>query len=320
MSLDTLQELILAAHAEGDGELASWLGDAADDPDLLAQLTTKPAGDTEHFDPLESLLESEDRWLLEHGFTGTITDAAGRKQQYTDGKHVAGQQAATGGAGAHTGEEIAIPPAEAGRFAKVRAKVEAKLKATKGGRAVLALGKGGAWLFHKIERPLLYAMHKTEEVAVAAAKERGLSDEAAAKLKHALFTADFIGGYATGAAGLAVAGVVGAKVGSIMPSASVAYLLYSTARNPAATWRAAKSIVAETFARRTRATTESEESLAPLAATLAEYIDRAGVDSDWFVAVFIAAMAHTEGNTEDALELAAEVIEAMPDSPAARTT
>ncbi|HEY1187167.1 MAG TPA: hypothetical protein VGE74_05885 [Gemmata sp.] len=38
--LQTLQELILAARAAGDEELAAFLTDAADDPEQLAALTS----------------------------------------------------------------------------------------------------------------------------------------------------------------------------------------------------------------------------------------------------------------------------------------
>lgn len=328
MSLDVLQDMILAAHAAGDGELASWLGEAADDPQLLAKLTGK-ADATESAACLESEEERADvgRWLLEHGFSGTVTDAAGRKQTYVDGVHVSG---AKPGADARTADphaadstaaaaqHDAAPKGEQGKFAKAKAAITAKLQGTRGGRAILAMGKGGLWLFHKLERPLLIALHKSNELAVTAAKERGLSDEATAKLKRALMAADFFAGYATGGAALAATGSVwAAKVAAVMPSVSVAYLAYSTVRNPLATWKAARQVVAATFSRGMH---ESEEgstfSLSPeLAGHIADRIDRSDVDTDWWLACFHVALAYTEGDAERAVELADEAVEAQPHGP-----
>jgi hypothetical protein len=321
MSLDTLQSLILAARSEGDSDLASWLAGAADDPELLAQILGTDRAESEVTDEVG-------RWLLEHGFSGTVTDAAGRKQTYVDGKHVSGQHGDDGSAGAHTTHEQdtaaasqqhdSAPAEEKGRFAKAAGAIKAKLQKSAGGRAVLAMGKGGMWLFHKIERPLLYAMHKTEEVAVAAARERGFSDEATAKLKRNLLAADFFAGYITGGAALAIAGPVAGKIAAVMPSVSVAYLAYSTAKNPLATWRAAKKVVANTFTRgatvheseqeRTRITPE-------LAGSIADRIDRSDVDSEWWTACFHAALAHTLGDVAKAVELADAAVEAMPTEP-----
>jgi hypothetical protein len=324
--LDTLRAMILAARADGDADLAEWLASCADDPEALARVTGTDRTESDGDDGTGA-----GRWLIEHGFTGTITDAAGRKQQYADGKHVTGQHADPApGASAHTSHEQdtaaasaqhdAAPAAEKGRFAKAREAIAAKLQKTAGGRAVLAMGKGGAWLFHKIERPLLYALHKTNEVAVAAAKERGFSDEATAKLKRVLMTADFLGGYATGAAALVVAGPIAGKIAAVMPSASVAYLAYSTARNPLATWKAAKKVVAETFSRTGATAHESEQDEAritpELAGMIADRIDRSDVDSEWWVACYHAALAHTLGDAQKAVELADAAVEAMPNEPA----
>lgn len=112
------------------------------------------------------------------------------------------------------------------------------------------LGQKGYAIYQKIEKPLTYAQHKTREIAVAAAKEHGLNDKQAAVLHRCLAIADFLGGFASGAAGAAIAGPIGAKVGGMLPTASAAFLAYSTARDPAATLRAARKVVAEAISRK----------------------------------------------------------------------
>lgn len=306
----------------------------------LDMMTPASGGDVAEsvFDPnADSILDDAPapvgRWLLEHGFTGTMTDSAGRKQQYVDGKHVSGQHADAGGAGARTAthttheqdaaaasaQHDAAPAAEQGKLARAKAALTAKLQQTAGGRAVLAMGRGGLHVFHAVERRLLYVAKKTQAIAVEAAKVRGLSDEGAEKLRRALYVADFLGGYATGGAALVAAGPIAGKVAAVMPSASVAYLAYSTAKNPLATWTAAKKVVADTFAKNGTATHESEEQplrVGPeLAAAIAERIGRSDVDSEWWVACFAAAMAHTNGDAERALELADAAAEQQPQGP-----
>jgi hypothetical protein len=323
MSLATLQEMILAAHAGGDGETADWLASIAGDPEQVAQVTGSNVSESEAYH------EGDGRWLLEHGYTGTVTDAAGRKQTYADGVHVAGTGGTPPGADARTSpqqsdaatanaQHDAAPAAEKGRFGKLKEKLAAKLQQTRGGRAVLAMGRGGLWLFHQAEHRLLYAAKKTQEIAVQAARERGLSAEATDKLKRTLYVADFVGGYATGGAALAVAGPIAGKVAAVMPSASVAYLAYSTAKNPLATWRAAKKVVADTFAKggsKHESQTDGLHFGPELAGMLADRIGRSDVDGEWFVAVFAAALAHTHGDAAKALELADAAVEAQPQGP-----
>lgn len=122
-----------------------------------------------------------------------------------------------------------------------------RLKAA--GKAVMAT-KAARWL-KAAEHKLFYVSHKTRDIAIAAAKERNLSPEGADRLKRVLFIADFVGGYVTGAIGGAIGGAVGggaggvtgAKIGMLMPSASVLFLAYSTAKDPVATWKAARSVI-----------------------------------------------------------------------------
>lgn len=333
-ALALLQEMILAARAAGDADTAAWLLALADDPAEVARVTgagARTEAEEDH-DPLG-------RALLEHGFTGTITDTAGHKRTYSDGKQVANSPGApdadAGGAGARThpteptaeekaqadAHHDALPEKEKGRLAKAGAAVEEKLKQTKGGRAVLALGKGGAHLFHALEHRFMYVAKKTQEVAAQAAVERGLPEEKLPALKRALYTADFLGGYGTGAVTLALThSKTLTKLSMFLPSASVAYLAYSTARNPLATWRAAKKVVADTFAKGERTTHESEEGdplrVGPeLAGLLADRL-RDAADPDWYLALFHAALAHADGDAERAIELTDAALAATPDGPA----
>lgn len=99
----------------------------------------------------------------------------------------------------------------------------------------------------KLEHQINIVSHKMREVAIKAAKSRGMSDEKAASLHRALVVADFAGGYAAGiAAGVGVSPVAG-KVASLMPTASAAYVLYSSARNPIVTAKAAADVFRSTF-------------------------------------------------------------------------
>ncbi len=112
-----------------------------------------------------------------------------------------------------------------------------------GGKVIKALGAGAVKVFHAVEKPMMAAMATTQQLARQAAYERGMSDAHVDVLGKVLFVADFAGGYGGAALGYVAAGAVGGKVGSFMPTASVVYLAYSTARDPMATWRAAKRLV-----------------------------------------------------------------------------
>lgn len=212
-----------------------------------------------------------------------------------------------------------VPAKLKAQFEAAKGALAEKLKQTKGGRVVLAMGTGGLWLFHAIEHRLLFVMKKSQELAVEAARQRGLPEEKLPALQRALYIADFLGGYATGAAGLAAFGPLGAKVGSLLPSASVLYLAYSTSRDPAATWKAARTVLARTFQKTPpkaeSVNAEPDFQLTPeLAAKLAERIQAAG-DDDWYVALFAAAMTETDGNADEAMKRADAVIAETPNPP-----
>lgn len=81
-----------------------------------------------------------------------------------------------------------------------------------------------------------------QALAERAARERGLSEEQAKKLRNTLFAVDALAAKPAVIAG-GITGI-GSSVGFI-PIASAAYLVYSTARNPMATFRAAKGLISE---------------------------------------------------------------------------
>jgi hypothetical protein len=248
-------------------------------------------------------------------FPGAVFDASSHrwKNPHTGEEHPDTPDHPNEEHAAATALHDAAPPEERSAFARVKDAVAEKLSQTAGGRVVLAMGRGGVWLFHKIEHPLLIALHKSNDLAEAAARERGLSDETAAKLKRALMAGDFFGGYATAGAALAATGSLwAAKAAAFLPSVSVAYLAYSTARNPAATWRAARSVIAGTLGTGPAA----HESVTPdLAGLLADRLN-AAADPEWFLALFHAALARTDGDAQKALAAADAAIRSQPHGPA----
>lgn len=273
---------------------------AEGDDEAAAELVAEFYGDDEQ--PVRESVQ-----VVEHGpppFPGAVLmgDPPRWHHPVTGDEHPADAEHPHDEQAAGSADHDHAPAEDKGRFAKVRAALAQRLNQTAGGRAVVKMGTGGLWLFHKLEHKLLFVAKKTQEVAARAAAERGLPEEKIPALKRALYIADFIGGYATGGAALAVAGPLAGKVVAVMPSASVAYLAYSTAKDPAATWRAAKAVIAETLSGKGPA----HESVAPeLVARLTDAI-KAAADPDWFLALFHAALGATDGDVDRAIEVATE--------------
>lgn len=96
-----------------------------------------------------------------------------------------------------------------------------------------------------IEHRVMIGFHKTRALAVEAAKQRGLSPEYADKVGKILGTIDVVSAWTVNmpATFAATGSMTAAKAASWVPMASLAYVAYSTARNPMATMRAAKSLV-----------------------------------------------------------------------------
>jgi hypothetical protein len=186
-----------------------------------------------------------------------------------------------------------------------------------------ALDTKAARVLHAAEHHLMTAAHKTRDVVDRAAALRGMSDAGRKSLSRCLALADFAGGYATGAAGAAVGGVLGAKVGMVMPSASAVYLLYSTARDPRATYRAACEVVAASsldprhVARRFKdawlGKAHEADGNPAWVGGLADLLHGAADDHarDWHEAVFLAALG-SSGDPDAAVGFARD----NPDPPA----
>jgi len=202
------------------------------------------------------------------------------------------------------GDESGPTGRPAGAFGKLRSLGSAALD-TKVGR-----------LLQAAEHTLSIAAHKTRDVAVEAARRRGHTPEQAERLKRTLAVADFVGGYVTGAAvGTAVSPAAG-KAAAFLPSVSALYLGYSTAVNPAATWKAALEVVR-------RSSLDPRGLLADLGAAwsggaVVRHADGAGwVDdlaallaadeqtADWRQAVFLAGLV-ASGDPAAAVELAGQ--------------
>lgn len=236
-----------------------------------------------------------------------ITDSLGRRS-WRWVRRDTGAPATPQAGGAPAGGTELVPVSK-GRLERARAAVAERLARTRGGRAVLALGSRGLKAAHAIEHYMLIAAKKTQAVAVEAAEERGLPPEKKDKLRAALYAADFLGGYVTGAAAGAVGGVLAAKAAMLAPSASAFYLLYSTARNPLATLRAARKVLRETFDRTEPAAAHAAEfaaepfDIAAHVGEIADAVEAAPDADDWF-ALFCVALAEAEGDVSAAVELA----------------
>src|SRR5206468_7431478 len=115
----------------------------------------------------------------------------------------------------------------------------------------------------------------------------------------------------------------GLTVVSLIPPATASYLAYSTAKNPAATYRAARGVVRDTIARIRRKNTqtpevavakESDDSVA-LANTnrIAEALQEHGY-SDWYIALLTAAIEET-GDVAEAIDVANSAWEEVGEDP-----
>lgn len=165
----------------------------------------------------------------------------------------------------------------------------------------------------------------SQSLAERVAKERGATPEQARRLRGVLSSVDLAAmkplSLALGTTGLGAAAVGAA---SFVPPATASYLAYSTARNPAATYRAARSLIKDTLARlrskggknqpggKRRAVLEVERiGNSTLNATPQELENARLIEAalwahefdDWYIALFHAALEET-GSVEEALEVA----------------
>ena len=183
----------------------------------------------------------------------------------------------------------------------------------------------GKWVLRRAETLLV----KGKQMAREAAKERGLSDDQVERVARLIGIADAIASWTVNVPAVTLAtGNVGlGKVAGLMPVASMAYLAYSTARNPLAVLRAAKtaltnkanheSILIEEAARMMRTNKANHESI------LIEKADQESVrllvdaiadaaDPDWYSALLLVALDKTQGNLSGAIAQANAAIAATP--------
>jgi hypothetical protein len=97
-----------------------------------------------------------------------------------------------------------------------------------------------------VEHKLMTGYNKSREMAETVAIERGLGEEHAKMVGKAVGIADLAVGWTIQAPAILLAtggNVAAAKVGTWIPACSLGYIVYSTARNPMATIRAAKKML-----------------------------------------------------------------------------
>jgi hypothetical protein len=259
------------------------------------------------------------------GFTGELTDAIGRKRKYVNGVQVArqdqgyqqpdrskpaiGKPAPAEAKSSDPGEAIA-PQSKLSDVLGYGKRGLDKAKQAKDYLLDTGLGR----FIQAAEHKLMIAGHKCRDVCEQAAKERGMDDEQAARLKSTLSLADTVVGWIGGTA-LAVAVNPAAGKVSYLPTVSAVYLAYSTAKNPKATLKAAVKVVKESSInpltavkdvyQQTRGTVEkhAELQMPGWGSKLADLLNADPETADWRQAVFLVALAQTE-DPEQALEIA----------------
>lgn len=138
----------------------------------------------------------------------------------------------------------------------------------------------------------------TQALAERVAVERGRTEEEARSLRGTLATADLLT-FKPASIGLGLTGIGAAVIGaaSLLPPATAGYLAYSTAKNPLATYRAAKGLIKDAVAK-----VIPKQVLRDNMATNASYGQVQALDdalkahgySDWYVALLHAAMDETQ--------------------------
>ena len=160
------------------------------------------------------------------------------------------------------------------------------------------------------EQGMAVVMKRTQAVAAQAARERGLPDDHVARVGRVLAAVDFAAsfGLSKGTAALTGGNPLAGFAAGMLPSASVAYLAYSTARDPRATLRAAAKYVRGELA----VSHEAADETGVL--SLLAYFEGAA-DPDWAEAVLAAALDAGAG-LPAAVRAAGKVLAARPAPPA----
>lgn len=152
-----------------------------------------------------------------------------------------------------------------------------------------------------------FASYTAAQSAVAAvAKERGLDQAHIEKVSKLCAAADLIGGGKILPGVLAASGLGAlSTAGSFVPVGSLAYLAYSTAKDPMATLRAAKAGVKAAMkkVRLSKSAKPSKDGEA-LISLLADRAGSLGEGFDSWTAAFLVAMDKTKGDHELAAKVA----------------
>ncbi|MDE2095610.1 MAG: hypothetical protein KGL39_00005, partial [Patescibacteria group bacterium] len=160
------------------------------------------------------------------------------------------------------------------------------------------------WI-RQAEKVAMYGFRKTNVLAQRLAEERGLSPEKAKALAKGLAIVDMASSWTVNMpVTLAFTGSLeAAKVASWIPTASLAYIGYSTARNPFVLYRLAKTIVSRRHGSKDLSSGSWQEFLAECFAN--------SEDPEWTLALIAASleMVHTP------IELMESVQEALKSHP-----
>lgn len=242
--------------------------------------------------------------------TGKDTPPHGRERLVSH-LHAIGQGLLAGGK--EQGQQIAAA-------AKAAATGGAAVKAAAGRLAKAGFARLPEGMQHKlartyavakaIEHKVMLGFTKGKELAQQVARERGLPESHVERVGKVLATADLVSAWTvnfpavTAITGSAVAG----KAASWVPVASLAYLGYSTARNPLATIRAARKLIAGQVG----AAAHDEADTAKLFAGL----EAAGGQGDWYLALVHAALDRTH-DLGQAIDAAGKAFAAQGTDPAA---
>ena len=162
-----------------------------------------------------------------------------------------------------------------------------------------------------VEHHAMTAFRKGKELALEAARERGLSEEHVEKVGRILGIADMTTAWTINApvVGALTGSVAAAKVASFLPVASLAYIAGSTVRNPFATIRAAKKVLRSGKPVHLSLDAAGE---AEMAGRLLEAFQKPA-DTDWYTALISAAL--DDGNDlGSALDRADTAIQQHPDA------
>lgn len=178
-----------------------------------------------------------------------------------------------------------------------------------------------SWKVTKLGTKVAFATYLAgQRVAEAVAKERGATEEEAAKLKGLCTALDLAGAKAVpltlGAIGLGGLGLAA----SFLPAASLAYLCYSTAKNPVKTAVAALKVVREVrTARKAKSAGLSRKLPEGASEGLGHFLKRLRQhegDGGWYEACAYAALDGAD-TLEHALSVADRAVDAYPDRPPA---